>query len=306
MSNCGVCMKVLKSNQTKLSCFDCKKNFHGVCLKMSKSDVDCIMSDDLVWRCDPCASTRRKSMRFDSQLAEGKLTLDDIMAAVNEIKEGQKSNEIDFNKSFDNLCKKIEENSEVIKSQTNKINEFQGIVEKLTAENRALIQKVEQLETRIEEIEQYSRSNAVEIHGVPHESTEDVVAVVQKVGEALDFNITDSMIDACHRLRRKPGTSGPPAIIVKFVRRLDKEEMLRKRRVKNNLSTRHMNLPVDQPVFINESMSPARRRLHVAAKEIKRNKNYKYLWVRGGKIFIRKEDGSPVININSQADLGRL
>jgi len=156
-------------------------------------------------------------------------------------------------------------------------------------------------------MEQYSRSNCLEIHGIPEEKTEDVVSVVKEVGKALDMPITDTMIDACHRLGRRPGTnSQPPAIIVKFVRRLDKEEMLRKRRVKRNLSTRHMNLTMDTPVYINESLSPMRRRLFVMAKEVKKTKNFKYLWVRNGKIFLRRQDNNPVIHVTCQADLSKL
>lgn len=306
MSSCGVCSKSIKSNQIKLMCTDCKLDFHGTCLKMSKADVECITSGELVWRCNNCASSRRKSMRFESEAAEGGLSLEDVMRVVNEIRDSQKSSEYEFNKSFNSLQDKLDETSEALKNQTVKITEFQCLVEKLTAENVALAQKVEKLETRIEEMEQYSRSNAIEIHGIPQEKTEDVVAVVKEVGKALDFNISDSMIDACHRLGRKPNSSGPPAIIVKFVRRLDKEELLRKRRIKSNFSTRHMNLPSDHPIFLNESLSPGRRRLHLAAKAVKRDKNYRYLWVRGGKIFMRKEDGAPVRNITCQDDLTRL
>jgi len=155
-------------------------------------------------------------------------------------------------------------------------------------------------------MEQYSRSNAVEIHGIPQQPHEDCVSLVQSVGKALDMPITKEMIDACHRLGKKDNAQNrPPGIIVKFVRRLDKEEM-RKRRIKANPSTRHMDLPVDCPIYINESLSPARRKLFAMARVSKQEKNYKYLWVRRGKIFLRKEDGAVVKTVVCQADLGLL
>lgn len=44
--------------------------------------------------------------------------------------------------------------------------------------------------------------------------------VVKQVGKAMDFNIVDTRIDACHRLGKEPGPKGPPTgIIVKFVPR---------------------------------------------------------------------------------------
>ncbi|KAG8319704.1 hypothetical protein J6590_086214 [Homalodisca vitripennis] len=46
---------------------------------------------------------------------------------------------------------------------------------------------------------------------------------------------------------------------------------------------------------VNEALTPARRRLLAAARQMKREKGYKYLWDRGEKIFLRKEDGTNAI-----------
>ncbi|XP_046679343.1 uncharacterized protein LOC124366786 [Homalodisca vitripennis] len=181
------------------------------------------------------------------------------------------------------------------------------MIDELAAENRNLREKVSSLEMRIDDLEQYSRVNSVEIHGILQQKNEDVVAVVKEVGKALDLEITDSMIDNCHRLGRRPGPNSPqPGIVVKFVRRLDKEELLRKCRVKSNFSTRHMNLSMDQPIYINEALSQARRRLLAAARQVKKEKSFKYLWVRGGKLFLRKEEMAPVFQVTCQADLDRF
>lgn len=274
---------------------------------MSKADVECVTTDNLVWRCQPCASQRRKSMRFDSQVTEGKLTLEDIMKQMIGMAEGQKQMEKNFNSSYEVLYQKIDESTEAVKIQTVELEKCRKQIEELVRENNMLKDKVEVLEGRIEEQEQYSRRNVVEIHGIPQEKNEDMVAVVKEVGKALDMEITSPMIDACHRLGRRPGpNSSPPAIIVKFTSRLDKEELLRKRRIKNNFSTRHMNLGVDQPIYINESLTPMRKKLLAEARRIKREKTFKFLWVRSGKIFLRKEEGCKVIPVTCQADLARL
>ncbi|KAG8268576.1 hypothetical protein J6590_023957 [Homalodisca vitripennis] len=54
----------------------------------------------------------------------------------------------------------------------------------------------------------------------------DVVCVVKEVGTALDLtDLTDSKIGICYRLGKNVGhNSSPPDIIVKFVRRIHKEE----------------------------------------------------------------------------------
>lgn len=307
MANCGICVKPIKANQVKLMCSDCNGEFHAACFKMSRADVDCITADGLAWRCSVCAEHRRRSLRFDSEVQEGKLTLEDIMKKINEIADTQKSQEHNFNKSNEYLNKQMEENTKAVNDHNSSMKDCLKKIDDLLEENKRLSKKVAELEARVEDMEQYSRLNCVEIHGIPEQKNEDVVSVVKEVGKALDMNISDSMIDACHRLGRRTGTSGPPpGIIVKFVRRLDKDELLKKRRVKSNLSTRHMNLGVDQPVYINEALSPARRRLFAQARQVKREKNFKFLWVRGGRIFLRKEEQAPVIQVTCQADFSRL
>ncbi|KAG8295239.1 hypothetical protein J6590_084247 [Homalodisca vitripennis] len=171
----------ITSKQVKLKCRDCEKEFHGSCLRMSKADIVCISVDGLVWRCQACAQTRRKSMRFDSEITEGKLTLEGVMKN----------------------CQR----------ETASLEKCLRMIDELAAENRNLREKVSSLEMRIAD------------------------------------------------LGRRPGPNSPqPGIVVKFVRRLDKEELLRKRIVKSKFFTRHMNFSMDQPVYINEALYEGSRK----------------------------------------------
>ncbi|KAG8306160.1 hypothetical protein J6590_054290 [Homalodisca vitripennis] len=116
--------------------------------------------------------------------------------------------------------------------------------------------------------------------------------------KALNVNIADDMIDVCHRVGSKDNPSRPRGIVVKFVRRTDKELLINKRREKRQeFSTRHIGLAVDKPTFLNESLSPARRRLLGQVREVKKTR---------GNIFMRVSDGSPAIEIKSAADLEKL
>lgn len=300
-NNCGVCLKPLGS-KLKLKCNDCEHEFHASCFKYSKADVECVTKDGMVWRCTECQGTRRRSMRFEAAAAEGKLTLEDVMKVVTEIRDTQKNYEKGFNDAFDSLESQLQENTKALNAQKEQNKKLQELIENLSSENNLLKTKVKNLEARVEDMEQYSRSNCVEIQGIPHSPTEDVLSIVKEVGKALDLTIEDSMVDACHRLG-KPNRENPPGIIVKFVRRIDKEEMLKKRRVKRTLSTRHLGRPDDRTIYINESLSPARRRLHAMAKQFQKEKAYKFLWVRNGRIFLRKEENSPLRVVTSSDDL---
>lgn len=305
MSSCGVCTKGISASKLKMTCTDCSRDFHAACLKMSKADIECIKADDLVWRCGDCAQSRRKSMRLESQANEGKLTFEDILAAIDDLKLQQKTYEAGVNKAFEDLNDKLTENHNKFVEESKKTEQYFKVIESLLTENAKLKEKVQKLEIKIEDLEQYSRNNCLEIHGIPQETNENTLNIVKEVGLALDINITEEMIDSCHRLGRKPN-GNTPGIIVKFVRRHEKEEFLRKRRVKRNLNLSHVNKQGGTPIYINESLSPERRRLLAMARTVKREKAYAFIWVRNGKIFLRKQENAPVIVVTRQEDLSKL
>lgn len=305
MAACGICAKPISSKQLKLSCSECKKQFHGTCVNMSKADVEYLASIESLWRCQPCTTTRRQSMRLDAQASGSNFTLDDVMKAIKSIEDGQKQVIRDFNEANELLSNRIEDMNSVMKEQAKKISEFLDQVVAFKTENEILKKKVFQLEDELDEAQQYSRRNCVEVHGLAVED-DNVMGAVKDVGIALGMNIEESMIDTCHTIGKKPGVAGPPAIIIKFVRRMDAEKMLAKRREKRQLSTRHLNIPTDTPIYINESLTQKRRLLLSRARAAKREKNYKWAWVRSGKVYMRKDDHAPVKNVKCLADLESL
>lgn len=161
----------------------------------------------------------------------------------------------------------------------------------------------------MEDKESYSRRNCMEIQGLPEEQNESVADLVKKVGEALSIDIKDDMIDTCHRLGKKKSEESdlPRSIVVKFVQRSDNEKVMNKRREKKrDFTTRHLGLPMDTPIYQNDSLSPSRRRLLAQARQLRKDSGYKYIWLRNGNILLRKEENGPVVQIRSQADLSEL
>lgn len=305
--NCAICLKSVTTKQQKLNCTDCTKDFHPACCKMSKADVDCLSVEGLVWRCQPCSFERRRSMRVELKMEEGNLTLNDVMKLLTEMREEQKASLKDFNVSYEVMNEKLSVNTDMLKKQVEDLKLYTDEQKILREENIALKKKVNDLEERLVETEQYSRRNCLEIQGIPEDRNENLFEKVKQVGRALDVSIEENMIDVCHRLKKRSSDDNRPAgIIVKFVRRVDAEEILRKRRVKRNLSTRHMGLATDTTVYVNEALCPARRKLYAQARAVKSDKGYKFLWVRGGNIYIRKEENTPVIQVSNQTVLSKL
>ncbi|XP_046666658.1 uncharacterized protein LOC124358401 [Homalodisca vitripennis] len=272
---------------------------------MSNDDVSYLVENDEVWRCDPCAQTRRKSMVLESKTS---VSYDDVLKLVTEIKDDFKRVETSLGGSLNACHEEIAQIKDLVNKQREELTAWAKIAEDLRSENASLRRQVSSLEARMDEAEQYSRRNTLEIHGIPVEKGENVVSLVKMVGRALDYPVEDGMIDACHRLRTRDGSGKPPGIVVKMVRRLDAEGLLQKRRVKRNLNTHdlgHTSRPADV-VYVNESLAPGRRKLLNAARQVKKDKAYTYLWIRGGKILMRKNAGDRVKVVTTMDDLTNL
>ncbi|XP_039291705.1 uncharacterized protein LOC120353119 [Nilaparvata lugens] len=233
------------------------------------------------------------------------LTIADVVAMLNVMKEDQKRMELDLGKSMEachegitELNVKQEERNEKFETCLKTIEELTKKVVKLERENAAL-------KERVEDLEQYSRINMVEIRGLPQQPNEDLNSMVYNISSALGCQIGEDAIDVCHRLGRA-GPEGPAPVVVKFIRRTDKNTLLQKRRVKRDFSTRHIGCNTDQPIYINECLSPSRRKLFSLARSAHKEHRFKFLWVRDCKILIRKQEKSPVIELKSSGQLDML
>uniref|UniRef100_A0A1B6IKJ7 FP protein C-terminal domain-containing protein n=1 Tax=Homalodisca liturata TaxID=320908 RepID=A0A1B6IKJ7_9HEMI len=100
------------------------------------------------------------------------------------------------------------------------------------------------------------------------------------------------MIDNCYRFGAVSGRSG--AIVAKFVRKLDMEAFLEKRRQKINVSSQDLGYMAGEstPVYVNESLTKAKRLLLNAARQVKADKHYTFLWVKNGEFVCGRTKGS--------------
>lgn len=308
MADCSKCLKSLKNVKVKVSCVDCEQSFHAKCVNMSTEDIAYLAEQNDVWRCDPCSQQRRKSMVLESKST---VSFDDVLKLMAEIKEDFKRVEDSLGGSLNACHEEIAETKGIVKKQREELAAWMKIVDELKTENTSLRKQVSSLETRLDDAEQYSRRNTLEIHGIPVEKGESVVSLVKLVGRALDYPVDETMIDACHRLRVVKVPDKPdkiPGIIVKMVRRMDAEGLLQKRRVKRNLNTHDLGMTSRnaEVVYVNESLAPGRRRVLNAARLAKKDNGYTYLWIRGGKILMRKDTGDAVQVITTMDDLKKL
>ncbi|KAL4718573.1 hypothetical protein ACJJTC_002772, partial [Scirpophaga incertulas] len=79
-------------------------------------------------------------------------------------------------------------------------------------------------------------------------------------------------------------------------------------RNKSKLCAKHLGFRTDEdtPIFISEHLTRYASRLYFLARGLAKSKEYKYCWTAYGKIYVRKSDNSPIINITNEAQVQHL
>lgn len=173
-------------------------------------------------------------------------------------------------------------------------------IEGLKSEVKELKVENSDLKNRVDKLEQYTRRNNIIISNVPYHKDEDVTRIVQNVGSKIGCTISDTDVDVCHRL---PSASGQNAgnIIVKFCRRVVKQEFIKKKR-SNKLTVGNLEIAScrgsEQPIYINEHLTVTNAEIFKRARQL-RNHGYKYVWTRDCKVLARKTEGSKIIYLHN-------
>lgn len=134
--------------------------------------------------------------------------------------------------------------------------------------------------------------------------TENIVNIVREVGQVVGIPIEKRDIDARHRLYA-PKDQGPPAIIIKFVRRLQESAFIQKGRAKR-LTVKTFGGRTDRPVFIDEHLINRTAEVYKAARKLRYDKYVDYAWVKKGKVSVRRAAGERVIQIASTHQIEEL
>ncbi|XP_077984614.1 uncharacterized protein LOC144439215 [Glandiceps talaboti] len=191
-------------------------------------------------------------------------------------------------------------------------------MENIEAENKSLKEQLVSIndnltttQQELRDLQQYTRRNNLEIHGVPEQPDEDTDSLVVKVANSAGIHISTSDIDISHRLPSRTHAHPhprPAPIIVKFTRRTIRNNIYSARKHIKNKSTRDMNIDnhTDTRIYINENLSPANKQLFYKANEKKKSLQWKFIWTMNGNILVRKNEESRAIRITSVNDIERL
>lgn len=141
-----------------------------------------------------------------------------------------------------------------------------------------------------DKLEQYTRKNSLEIHGVPESAYTETEDVVLKLAEALDVSVEPKDIEICHKLNRK----GNKPIIVKFISHKVKTNLYRARAKLKNVRVSNIfphcsssTLVQADRIFLNENLTSYKKKIMSRANEMRRNDELLSVWSMDGSIYVK-------------------
>lgn len=304
---CARCSNTV--NDSAQCCF-CKKIFGFCCAGVSEQGYRKLGADRRsVWKCATCRMDATSpipttdSVTLDTIMAELRtmqthlsslpVLVQDVKSIKDEINELKKS--CDFNSAI------LDDHSLRLKSMENELPKLSALQENILTLNS----DVAALRSEYVSRDQWQRINNVEIKGVPLKNNEDLFMILDRISKAVDYQIHKTNVNYISRVPMK--NSKEKLIIVSFINRYIKEDFLASARSKKKLSASEIGFgDCSQNVFLNDHLTPEYKQLLTSTKSSLKLKGYKYIWVKYGKIHVRKNDNSKIYIINSQTDLNKL
>ena len=164
-----------------------------------------------------------------------------------------------------------------------------------------LDERLNDIEARHDELEQYTPKIYLVIHGIPEQEEKDNVANVVKLGKLLEVNLTPGDIDIEHRMNTKSKDKLRP-IIARFSNYGAKSKLYKARLNLRNADWKDVGA---EKIFITENLKAWRAELFKEARKVKKIHNSK-TWTVDGKIFLKTDITAKVLRIDSHEDLKGL
>ncbi|XP_072945528.1 uncharacterized protein [Epargyreus clarus] len=186
----------------------------------------------------------------------------------------------------------------------------------LKDENNCLKDELNHLTTRVKTLEdnnmkqqQWARLQNIEICGIPEDKDENTLTVVQKISKHIGVPIEPSEVEFAHRVQPRRATSTVRArpIVARLKHRFIKDKIMAAARKHRNLNASDVGIGcITSKIFINEHLTKENKILLSQCKQKVKELNFKFIWTKNCRIFVRKNEASPPISISSTADIAKI
>ncbi|CAG9790401.1 unnamed protein product [Diatraea saccharalis] len=208
--------------------------------------------------------------------------------------------------------KSIENSISFLSSQN---EELKKKLEKFEMQAKKDREQIVLLEDKIEELQSNDRKNNFEIKNVPKTSEENrhnLINMVLNLSKTIGCNITEGVVHDIYRVKSSKNVINTP-IVVEVSSTLLKNNFiymckLHNVKRKDKLCAKHLGFTANEdiPIFIGEQLTAIGFRLFYLARDLAKTKAYKFCWTSYGKVYIRKQENTPVILIKTEDQVNHL
>lgn len=340
MSRCFECKQVI-SVTDKLSCAQCSHPYHYECVGMTKTNYTKLSTKSKgLWKCPECKlpvvktdDTPIKDANIEVMDSPSSHSSADLTTFLSEF-ENRLTSRLDsmlqksqtgIKSELENIRKEmgilsdlkqaVDFMSEKYDTMHEELKSLRTLTTTLQAENGRLSGDVKELNFKVQQMEQYSRECNIELQCLPEHKNENLLNTVMQLATVVSCPLEERDVQQCTRVAKKdPTSTRPKSTIVKFSSPRLRDSLLaavikfnKKKEDVDKLNTALLGYGGEKsPVYVTEHLSPYNRSLHAEARKVKKEKGFKYLWTRNGRVLMRKDESAPSTWIKDMDTLQKL
>lgn len=311
---CKACKKSL-GKKTKLQCGDCKGYFHLECGNVTEVDARIMQSEKTPWICATCleesaaTASRRQSALLSQHGGMSARRSDVFTRATGEPSRG---GDMELKVLIRELQEEMREMRKTMEFFNDKYEEeakrnkiLADIVSEVSKDNQELRKEIQKLKSTVNAQENNKLKSNITISGLLDVTDDGVVSKekITKLVQSLNVNCNGGDFEDIKIFKVN---NGAKAVVTLKSLEL-KQRILRARAQKGKISIRNMGLgESSQTIFIDEDLSKEMYELFKKAREQLKERNYKYVWHRNGRVLARKSEGDRYVVIRGENDLEEL
>ncbi|KAL1454436.1 hypothetical protein WDU94_010692 [Cyamophila willieti] len=169
------------------------------------------------------------------------------------------------------------------------MDDLKKLIQKKDDENKKLQGKINEFQNDMNEMKQRSRMINVIVNGIPQKKNEDMMKLVEMIGQKLGINDPLHDVQRAHRVN-STNKNKPKPIVIRLLNTKTRDRWTaayRQRKLWN------------EKWYVNEHLTKTNQDLLYKTKEWAKKNNYKFVWTRDCKVHLRKDENSRVFAVNN-------
>lgn len=339
ITKCKGCNKTVKGNDTK-SCSVCTGHYHYLCLGITQENFNKESKQaKSQWKCPDCKGSEKRGDNTNTPVRQQGLqslpaesghmsetAVDELKSyfdrklkeATSTILSHVKEQIILENKATQRVIEELKCTVSFVSTQNEDLSvavkEKSLLIESLQAQNECLQSQINTIMTQCNSMEQQARICNIEIQCVPEDRNENLLTTIKQLGKVVARELADGEIVNFHRVPKMNQESNRPrAIVAKFASPRVRDEVLaavkqfNKTHDSSKLHSGHLGIAGNKhSIYVSEHLSPANKKLHAAVRVAAKERQYEFVWIRNGKIYVRKNMTSKALVIPNEDAIKRL